>query len=183
MPKFFIIWSNIALNRFFCHFRYFWEEIWKRKHFGRFWSEKVKKTTKSQNHVENCTWRRQRLLMTASRLDKEVDKSNYTWRAREVFEDLYMTVSPRPSRVNCTWRPRPSLYMTTSEVDLGNTSIILAASWRRQTLLLTPSDCKIYIYFSSFHSLCATLKGENPRRILLQFWGFQTLVSSMLNWR
>ena len=31
---------------------------------------------------------------------------------------------------------------------------------------LMASECKIYIYFSSFHSLCATLKGENPRRIL-----------------
>lgn len=29
-PEFEFIWSNIALNRSFCHFRYFWSEFWKR---------------------------------------------------------------------------------------------------------------------------------------------------------
>ena len=97
-----IIWSNIALNRSFCHFRYFWEEIWKRKHFGRFWSEKVKKTTKSQNHAENNTGRRQGILVMASRLDREVDKSN-TRDARESFPKeswrRHPLGSPRPSRI------------------------------------------------------------------------------------
>jgi hypothetical protein len=41
------LFDQILPYRFFCHFRYFWSEFWKRKHFGRFWSIKVKKTAKS----------------------------------------------------------------------------------------------------------------------------------------
>ena len=57
-PEIVFIWSNIALNRSFCQFRCFGEEIWKRKHFGRFWSIKVKNSTKCQRLLEIDWWRR-----------------------------------------------------------------------------------------------------------------------------
>ena len=47
-PNSYIIWSDFTQSRFFSHFRYFWGENHKRSNFGRFWSEKVRKTTKSQ---------------------------------------------------------------------------------------------------------------------------------------
>jgi hypothetical protein len=46
-PESDFLWSNIALNRSFCDFRYLESEFWKRSYFGRFWSIKVKKTAKS----------------------------------------------------------------------------------------------------------------------------------------
>ena len=75
-PESVIIWSNIALNRSFCHFRYFGVKIWKKKHFGRFLSIKVKKTTKSLNLLEQYPWRRQGLEGDAVKLDKR----RWMWR-------------------------------------------------------------------------------------------------------
>ena len=50
-PNSYIIWSDFTQSRFFSHFRYFWGENHKRSIFGRFWSEKVRKTTKSQKTI------------------------------------------------------------------------------------------------------------------------------------
>ena len=58
-PEIVFIWSNNALNRSFCHFRCFGEEMKKRKHFGRFRSIKVKNSTKCERLVISGRWRRQ----------------------------------------------------------------------------------------------------------------------------
>jgi hypothetical protein len=58
-------------------------EIWKRKHFRRFWSIKVKKTAKSQFSLLGTVPDGVKALhMTASRVTKEVDVEN-TCRSRE----------------------------------------------------------------------------------------------------
>jgi hypothetical protein len=44
------------------------------------------------------------------------------------LEELHVTASPRPLRTKCKRRPRWSLHMTASELDLGNTIIFMAAS-------------------------------------------------------
>ena len=85
-PNLCILWLDFTQSRFFCHFRYFWEEFHKRSDFGRFWSIKVKKTTKSQKHVENSTWRRQTHNVTPSRVEKIGGYEDYSWRAKTIFK-------------------------------------------------------------------------------------------------
>ena len=61
-----IIWLDFTQSRFFSHFRYFGGENLKISSFGRFWSEKGRKTTKTQktlkctygDDVTDTTWRR-----------------------------------------------------------------------------------------------------------------------------
>ena len=61
-----IIWLDFTQSRFFSHFRYFGGENLKISSFGRFWSEKGRKTTKTQktlkctdgDDVTATTWRR-----------------------------------------------------------------------------------------------------------------------------
>ena len=110
-----IIWSNIASNRLFCHFRYFGEEIWKKKHFGRFWSEKVKKTTKSPIHAENSTWRHQDLLMTPSLIGNEVD-NQVTRDAPECFWRIYTWRRYQVSQLNISGHFSKPQHLTIHEL-------------------------------------------------------------------
>ena len=60
-PNSYIIGLDFTQSRFFSHFRCFWRRNHKRSTFGRSWSEKVRKTTKSQKTLKTQSWwRRQR---------------------------------------------------------------------------------------------------------------------------
>ena len=48
----YILWLDFTQSRFFSHFRYFVGENLKRCNFGRFWSEKGRKTTKTQKTLK-----------------------------------------------------------------------------------------------------------------------------------
>jgi hypothetical protein len=146
-----IIWSITALNRSFCHFRYFWEEIWKRKHFGCFWSIKVKKTAKSENPCWELylktsrlhTWRRQAWKRGGSR--------KYTWRPRTFLVHLTWRRHQGRQGQNVYDGPELNSFLTASRLDLGYMILNLAASWRRQKLQRDAvRRYYLYIFFQFF---------------------------------
>ena len=51
-PNSYVIWSDFTQTRSFSHFRCFWRRNHERSIFGRFRSEKVRKTTKSQKTLK-----------------------------------------------------------------------------------------------------------------------------------
>ena len=81
-PNSCIIWLDFTQSRFFSHFRCFWRINHKRSIFGRFRSEKVRKTTKSQKTLK-CT---EGDGVTSSNVTTsgttEVKNWSYSWRAR-----------------------------------------------------------------------------------------------------
>ena len=134
------MWLDFTQSRFFSHFRYFGGENLKRCSFGRFWSEKGRKTTKTQKTLK-CTG--------------GDDVTAITWcRHKQEFED---------SQILCHDGPEPFLVIIGDAVTIGRQRWSLAA-WRRQkrhhtTLIaevtpsqlgLTPSAQFFYIYPTNF---------------------------------
>ena len=107
-PNSYIMWLDFTQSRFFSHFRYFGGENLKRCSFGRFWSEKGRKTTKTQKTLK-CT--------------RGDDVTAIRWRRHEQgFEDFQILQ-----------RDRPELFLsiTGDAVTQGRQRSSMAA-WRRQ---------------------------------------------------
>ena len=97
------MWSIITLNRFFCQFRYFWGEFWKRKHFGHFWRKKWRKRQSQESKLEIVPNGVMYFKGTASPYVTRGGYYIYTWRARRQIGVLHVTASrftrSRPSRI------------------------------------------------------------------------------------
>ena len=97
--------------------------------FGRFYDQEWRKRENQESMLEIVPDGVKIYKVTPSLIDKEVDNSSCTWRARKISRHLYMTASPRPSRASHMWRPRTRLYMTTSGLNLIMSDDL---KWRRQ---------------------------------------------------
>ena len=152
-PNSYIIWSDYTQSRFFSHFRYFWGENHKRSIFGRFRSEKVRKTTKSQKTLKIIEGDGVTGFNVTASWTSEVKKlEDYSWRARRflVFRDTFGDAVRLGRQIwnEAAWRRQEGHHKT----------LIVAVT--ASHLGLTPSARIFYIYGTFLHVLRETFGGE-----------------------
>ena len=137
----YIIWLDFTQSYFFSYFRYFGGENLKRCSFGRFWSEKGRKTTKTQKTLK-CTDGDAVTSYNVTPSWAWIWRSleDKAWRARTLASYIWWRRQRRPSK----------MFMSAWRRHIGRHRTLIAAMTPSEDGL-TPSAHVVYIYPTNFY--------------------------------